>query len=75
MANFNKVDLVKISETETGLNNVLMDKNTGRKFTNEEAYKKSTKNYAGVWDDYIPVENNKGTKFVKTTQDKKEKLN
>ena len=75
MNQFNKVDLIKISESETGLNERLQDINTGRIYTNKEAFSLATKNYAGMWDDYIPVENQNGTKFIKTTETKKRKLN
>ncbi len=66
--------LTVISESDTGLNTKIKDESTGKIYTNDEIYEKVKKNHGGVWDGYIAVEKEDGTKFIKSTEDNKNKL-
>ncbi len=66
--------LIVIFEGETGLNKKIKDESTGKIYTNEEIYEKVKKNHNGVWDGYIAVEKEDGTKFIRSTEDNPNKL-
>ncbi|MGL4934873.1 MAG: DUF3892 domain-containing protein [Cetobacterium sp.] len=66
--------LTVILESDTGLNTKIKDESTGKIYTNDEIYEKVKKNHGGVWEGYIAVEKEDGTKFIKSTEDNKHKL-
>lgn len=66
--------LTVVTESDTGLNERIKDESTGKIYTHEEIYEKVKKNHGGIWDGYIAVKKEDGTKFIKSTEDNPNKL-
>lgn len=66
--------LTVILESGTGLNKKIKDESTGIIYTNDEIYEKVKKNHGGVWNGYVAVKNEDGTKFIRSTEDNPNKL-